>query len=189
MITGIDVWEGSLDINESIILEAGVKFVFIRLNDMNGGHHPDANFTTEWEQCESFLRAPYFVYNPWVSGKVNAEFLLDTIPTEEVTKVMDDIEVVKKDYPAADYAREVANYYLITSRYRYTHVLYTGQWFLGNLSYWPTNVDYCWARYPNYLYPDGRIEITWADLNTRLVTYGWNPDPQKRCPKRMAVLC
>ena len=38
METLLDVWEGSLDIDETLLLSEGVKGLIIRLNDMNGGH-------------------------------------------------------------------------------------------------------------------------------------------------------
>lgn len=71
METILDVWEGSLDIDEQIIADGGVVGLIIRLNHISGGHHMDENFTTQWLQAINFLRAPYFVYNPWVDGKAN----------------------------------------------------------------------------------------------------------------------
>ncbi len=191
MIYGIDVWEGALNIDESIILKAGVKFIIPRLNDMNGGHHPDVNFAAEWEQSESFLRAPYFVYNPWVSGLINAQFLMDSLSTfgvlSQVTKIMDDIEVKKADYPPAEYADQMVAYYSYLARYKYSHLCYTGQWFLAYLSHWPATVDYCWARYPYYVYPDQKANISWVDAIGRINQLGWNPDPAKVCPGPIKV--
>ena len=51
-----------------------------RLNDINGGHHKDENFDKQWKQAQYFLRAPYFVYNPWVNGKGNYDWLMANLP-------------------------------------------------------------------------------------------------------------
>jgi len=183
MILGVDVWEGALDIDEGILLSAGVKFVIPRLNDMNGGHHKDTNFDNQWLQAEPFLRAPYFVYNPWVSGKINAEWLLDNLPTKGVTRKFSDVEVRKPEYPAETYANEVDIFKNELARWETTPtVCYTGQWFLSYLSHWPIDWEYWWARYPWYLYPGTKQTISWEDLRLRIDYVGWKPDPAKACP-------
>ena len=76
----LDVWEGSLDIDETILREGGVVGLIIRMNDINGGHHIDMTFDSQWKQAELFLRAPYFVYNPWVNGAANFNWMHNRLP-------------------------------------------------------------------------------------------------------------
>jgi GH25 family lysozyme M1 (1,4-beta-N-acetylmuramidase) len=53
-ILGIDTWEGQLELDESALKNAGVRFMFIRLNDMNGGHHKDTGFDKQWREAAGF---------------------------------------------------------------------------------------------------------------------------------------
>jgi hypothetical protein len=44
-VYGVDVWEGSLDVEEPVLKEAGIEFTIVRLNDMQWRHHKvDKNF-------------------------------------------------------------------------------------------------------------------------------------------------
>jgi GH25 family lysozyme M1 (1,4-beta-N-acetylmuramidase) len=182
MILGIDVWEGSLDIDEGLLLADNVKFVIPRLNSMDGGHHMDTTFTAQWEQAEGFLRAPYFVYNPWVSGKENADWLIGHLPLDAPLRVFCDIEVRYPDYPPLAYAEQVWDFIGILKDAGFMPCIYTGYWFLPFLSYWPKDVDYWWARYPFYLYPEVSTPIRWPDLAERIDYVGWHPDDAGYCP-------
>ena len=101
----IDVWEGQLEIDERILKEAGVGGIGIRLNDMNGGHHMDENFIRQWGEAADFVRFPYFVYNPWVSGQENFNWLVVHCPPGVMALAVD-VEVKKAGYSAATYAAE-----------------------------------------------------------------------------------
>lgn len=180
MIAGIDTWEGQLEIDEIVLKANDVQFIIPRLNSISGGHHKDELFDKQWSEAAGFYRAPYMVYNPWVSGTVNATWLLDNLPKEGVTRVFADIEVKKDDYSPELYAIEVEKFIAQVSKY-YLPTIYTGGWFLNVLSYWP-KCDYWWARYPYYLYPSTATFITWPDLYSRINYVGWNPDPKKVCP-------
>lgn len=182
MILGVDVWEGSLEVNEFILLDSGVKFMIPRLNDMNGGHHIDENFYRQWIEAAGFLRAPYFVYNPWVSGERNADWLFDNMPDDTPPRIFCDIEVRYPDYPAQEYAYQVAEFIAILKGNGLQPCIYTGGWFLSYLSEWPNEVDYWWARYPLYLYPEVATQISWMDIKSRIDTVGWSPDPAGVCP-------
>ncbi len=107
MIIGIDNWEGSNDIDEATLLDGGVKFDIIRFNDINGGLHMDEYFFFQWEQSQNFLRAPYFVYNPWVDGLANYNWLMPRLPTKGITRIMIDLEVVYPGYSPITYAQQV----------------------------------------------------------------------------------
>lgn len=181
---GLDVWEGSLDIDEPVLRENGISFLIPRLNSISGILHKDDLFDVQWEQASSFLRAPYFVYTPWETGKINAEWLLDNIPTN-APRFFADIEVRKLDYPPKTYAAEIASFFALTDKY-YKSAVYTGGWFLDVVAYWPIR-DYWWGRYPYFLYPDKTTYISWQEFYDRVEYVGWYPDPYKLCPGTVKV--
>ncbi len=155
----VDVWEGSLEIDESL-LRPYVDGFIVRLNDMNGGHHRDKTFDTQWAQVASFARSPYFVYNPWVTGRENYDWLRANMPAD--TKVVAvDIEVVYPNYAPAIYAQEVRNFLNLT-KLSWRPVIYTGGGFKYLLNSWPGDFDYWWAYYPD---PAKFAGVTnWAEL-------------------------
>ena len=177
----LDNWEGSLNIDEPTLLEAGIRADIIRLNDMNGGHHIDEYFAVQWIQAERFLRAPYFVYNPWVSGAENYEWCIDHLPIKGVTRLMIDIEVRKTGYSPETYADEVATFFDLIWDCFPLAFPYTGGGYIGLLAHW-IGGDYAWARYPYTFYPPTREEWTWEKLIQKLGVYGYAPDPYKKCP-------
>jgi GH25 family lysozyme M1 (1,4-beta-N-acetylmuramidase) len=181
-----DVWEGSLNIDEDVIAAGGIVGLFIRLNHMSGGHHMDANFTAQWVQSVNFLRAPYFVYNPWVDGRANYEWLMAHLPANDVTLVSADIEVRYKEYSPEVYADQV-QIFTDLLRAQCHMVIYTGAWFLPVLAHWPTDVEYWWARYPDKFYPNPSEIWSYAKLELETEKYGWYPDPKKKCPGEIEV--
>lgn len=142
----VDVWEGQLEIDEAALKAGGVAGMSIRINDMNGGHHKDAGFEKQWREAIGFVRFPYFVYNPWVNGKANYDWLVANMPND-AKSVAIDIEVKYANYPPATYAGEV-NKFLELCKPLWKTIIYTAEWFLPCLSKWPA-VDYWWAQYPN----------------------------------------
>lgn len=185
MILGVDCWAGSLDIDEPVLLSNGVKFIIPRLNSISGYLHKDDQFDRQWNEAVAFLRAPYFVYSPWYTGAENADWLLDNLPSDGVTKVMVDIEVRKDGYSPSVYAAQVGGF-INQIKQEKSVCIYTGGWFLGYLSSWPAG-DYWWARYPTYLYPPVKTFITWDGFMQRLESVGWNPDPTSKCPGDVKV--
>jgi GH25 family lysozyme M1 (1,4-beta-N-acetylmuramidase) len=182
-VLGIDVWEGNLNIDEPTVKAGGVDFVSVRMNDMNGGHHMDTNFLTQWIEAAPFIRWPYFVYNPWVSGAINYEFMADHMPVG-CKVVMPDVEVKYSEITPEEYARQVKAYLALTKRY-WKPLLYTGKWFESYLSEWPHDVEYCWARYPYVFRPSGRINMTWEDLYKQVQDYPWQPQANPPGPVRV----
>jgi hypothetical protein len=178
--TLLDVWEGSLDVSEDIILAGGVVGLIIRLNHMTGGHHLDINFITQWEQARNFLRAPYFVYNPWVDGHANFLWLINNIPKQGVSIIFADVEVAYSGYSAEVYADEVQKFYGEIST-QFKTIIYTGQWFLSFLSHWILG-EYWWARYPNRFHPVAKENWSYEKLEQETENYGYFPDPQGKCP-------
>ena len=162
----VDTWESGGEIDEFILHANGVCGMIVRLNDMSGGHHMDTNFWTQWEQAKNLsVRIPYFVYNPWVSGQKNYDWLVSHIPSE-CGAVMVDVEVRYTGYPAVTYASEINKFKdLLGAKYNY--MIYTGQGYLDLLSVWPV-ADYWWAAYPLAFYQ--YETLTWDALRDRLET-------------------
>jgi len=161
----LDTWEGQpLTLAGMQELKAnGVAGVFIRLNDMNGGHHMDTGFWQQWNDAKTagLLRAPYFVYNPWKNGQGNYDWLAANAPAD-ATLIASDIEVKKDGYNAGQYAAEVETYTALVRR-KWKNITYTGQWFKSYLSRWP-NGDYWWAQYMNIMYPGSAQTWTFDQL-------------------------
>lgn len=163
----VDIWEGQGTIDWVALENGGVAGAFVRLNDMNGGHHMDSMFDTYWRAPTSLIRVPYFVYNPWVSGQSNFDFLVAHMPLDARAVALD-VEVVYSGYSASSYASNVAQFVNLVKT-RWHHVIYTAEWFLPYLSYWPTTSDYWWAQYPNALYT--AETITWDRMREELLPY------------------
>ncbi len=176
---GVDVWEGSLEINEPEFRLGGVEFAFIRINDMNGGHHKDAGFDKQWNEAGDFIRAPYFVYNPWVSGNQNYSYLRSILPAG-VTTVALDVEVKYTGYSPTTYAAEVESCIKLMRGAGLKPIIYTAEWFKQYLSYWLNYVEYWWARYPYPMYPASTTTLTWEQLDAKIDALAWAPalDPK-----------
>ena len=170
----LDVWEGNLDIDEQELWDGGVRGIYVRLNDMNGGHHLDENFVIQWAQSKRFVRAPYFVYNPWVSGTVNFAWLKANMPADAHCVVIDN-EVRYPGYSPTTYAGEFEIFRTLCAK-QWKVVIYTGGGYVSLMSKWPM-ADYIWARYPGDYYPTDAalIRITWDQLREKLAKTEWNP--------------
>lgn len=167
----IDVWEGSLEINEKTLKDNDIDGIIVRLNDMNGGHHRDAGFDKQWAEAENFLRGPYFVYNPWVDGVANYDWMMRNLPSTPV--IFPDVEVKYPNYSPVIYATEVSKYLtLCQPNFNKIHP-YTGPWFLPFLSSWRKDFSYWWGRYPNAVYPAGSEYWTWEKFRSVVATLPW----------------
>lgn len=164
-VLGVDVWEGSLEIDEPLLAAEDVKFFVIRLNDMNGGHHLDQNFKAQWDQAANFIRFPYFVYNPWVDGQQNFNFLAAHMPAG-CKRVAIDIEVKYSGITPSKYSSDVFQFISLVKNL-WKPAIYTGEWFLSYLSNWPKE-DYWWGQYPYSLYPAQKTAISWDELKAKL---------------------
>jgi GH25 family lysozyme M1 (1,4-beta-N-acetylmuramidase) len=178
----VDIWEGNVDLQPTVLLNNGVKGMIVRINDISGGLHIDSNFYGNLEIAKTFpVYGIYAVYNPWVSGQTNYNWLMSKLPTDFVGRIFVDIEVVYNGYSPVTYANEVASFLASLSN---KHLVspYTGQWFLSYLAYWPTNLDYWWAAYPTAL----NNCQTWENYNKILDTipYAFN---KSYCPSRVML--
>lgn len=170
---GLDVWEGNLgEIDEALLKQEGVKYIITRLNSMNGGHRLDRSFLKQWEESAGFVRWPYFVYNPWVSGEANFAWLAGHLPLD-ATHVSLDVEVKYSGISAGEYARQVKRCYELMCE-RWSVDIYTGGWFLNQLESWPAG-RYWWARYLNRFYPKDREVWSWERLRREAAATSWNP--------------
>jgi len=161
----IDIYEGSGDFDTAVLYAGGVRGAIIRLNDMNGGHHQDNRFNEYWKLFEQFARAPYFVFNPWVSAQANYDWLSAHIPPECKT-IFIDIEVRYDGISSSAYAAAIEQF-MRMSQQRWHSVIYTGYGFYDLLSRWPT-CEYWWAQYPNVV--DWSTIKTWEQLQQSLDT-------------------
>lgn len=176
-ILGIDTWAGQLEIDEAVLKANDIKFMFIRLNSMSGGHHKDTGFDKQWSEAAGFCHAPYFVYNPWVTGLANFEWLYANMP-KEAKLVGCDIEVAMAGYSPAVYANEVLKFNALVDQH-WHNVTYTGQGYLYLLSQWELNRDYWWAEYPLEFYPSAVTDMTWDEIRQRLTKYNWPLNVEK----------
>lgn len=175
----VDTWEGQGDLDEKVLRAGGVTGIISRLNSMSGGHHKDDYFDIQWEQSKGFIRWPYFVYNPWVTGVQNYNWLMDNLPNDATT-VSVDIEVRKTDYPKTTYAEEVAKFVaLLKPKIKFN--IYTGGWFLSYLEYWSKDADYWWAQYPYSFWYEGQT-TTWERVRQKAGELRWPPANATSCP-------
>lgn len=162
----VDTWEGQMEIDEGILQANQVYGIGIRLNDMNGGHHLDTNFEKQWLEARGFARFPYFVYNPWVSGSRNFDWLKANIPSS-VIRVAIDIEVRYSEISPRMYQSEVATFLRLCDVAGLKTLIYTGQGYSDLLASWPKEHDYWWAQYPSTDYYFRGVS-SWYQLKTAL---------------------
>ncbi len=163
----VDTYE-SETIDEAVLRTNNVAGLIIRLNHTEGGHHLDANFPRQWRETSfaGLVRIPYFVYNPWVDGQANFDWLVDALPFE-AGAVLLAVNVKYDGYPPEVYAAEVARFcQLVGSRWNY--MIYTGQNRLQLLSTWPANARYWWAQYPYALFPSTPQKRSWSQVHAQL---------------------
>ena len=175
----IDIWEGNKNLDPAALKAGGAKGVVIRLNDMQGGHHKDALFDSLWAMFSGTNRAIYFVYNPWVTGATNLDWLLANMPPLYRGRIFVDVEVKYDGTDATSYAAEVQ--YLV-DRLKYTNpvTIYTGAGYIGLLRTWPKK-GFWWAQYLNLVQHEPFI-TTWADLDARIATLPDYPSNKAQCP-------
>jgi hypothetical protein len=181
----IDIWEGDTDLDHSTLISNGVKGMIFRINSISGGNHLDDNFLINYEASKKYLvNGIYYVYNPWVKGKPNLDWLLTNIPKDFNGRLFIDIEVAYNGYAPLAYANEIS--YLFTElskKYRVTP--YTGAGYLQLLSYWPKN-EYWWANYQYSLYPSSVTNSTWENVKN-IVETNYQNIPQSiinMCPSK-----
>lgn len=170
---GLDTWEGSLDIDEQVLWDAGVRLIIPRLNSITGGLHKDDLFDSQWAQAERFYRLPYFVYSPWHSWEANINFLGENAPAG-IRRVCIDVEVKRAGYSPAAYAADFEHFQMAARRV-WNVTIYTGGWFTPYLSYWPIACDYWWARYPGLFYPETTQTVEWSLIHSKIAALTWNP--------------
>jgi hypothetical protein len=178
----VDIWEGNTGLEPEKLLANGVKGMIIRINDISGGLHIDARFNENLAIAKMFpVYGIYFVYNPWVSGQTNYNWLISKLPTDFHYRIFVDIEVVYSGYSPVTYATEVATFLAMLSN-KYLVSPYTGQWFLSYLAYWSSTLDYWWAAYPTAL----NYCQTWEDYRKILDTlpFAFN---KSYCPGRVVL--
>ena len=180
-LVGGDVWEGSLEMNEDAFVAGGCAYLLIRLNHTLGGHHKDTMFDSQWVQSAKMSRIPYFVYNPWVSGVANYDWLMYNIPSGATTEMVD-IEVKRDGYSPDAYSNEVQIMANHMESAGHKEIIYTGEWIKSILSHWPTGVDYHLARYPGPMYPTSTTSVTWERIHEIAESLFWYPSTPNAFP-------
>jgi hypothetical protein len=182
----LDVWEGQLEVNEAELMNGGVAGLIIRLNDISGDHHRDTTFSKQWAEAKAFAPVPYFVYDPYVSGQANYNWLAANMPGD-CPAVFVDTEVRKTGLSATTYGMEY-NGFIQQCRARWKTIIYTGAWFLPNLAPWPTDLEYWWSAYlssstnPLTMYPPTQVKVSWENLKQRIAQLIWPPWNGKASP-------
>jgi len=178
---GLDVWEGSGDINEGIIKAAGIEFLIIRMNTSWGGLQYDKNFLTQWAQASGFARAAYVVIDPGIAADAYRAWIKSSKPSD-CNIICPDIEI-KGSTPAA-YSALLTKLYagLIADGNKVVQYSGYGSYFLANP--WVKSVDQWWARYLYSVHPTELINgvltathpnITWEELKVKLAALNWTP--------------
>ena len=161
----LDIWEGNPDLDVPTLLAVGVVGLIVRLNDMNGGHHMDERFEQDWATAKLFpAQTVYFVFNPWVSGRANFDWLMAHLPADfDGRRLMVDTEVKYPGYSPETYATELETFHALVDKV-FPDAIYTGAWFLPLVSRWPKDRHYWWASYPDAL----QGHITWDSLKAAI---------------------
>lgn len=175
-----DVYEGSLECDEAEFKKGGVIGIIIRLNDMDGGHHRDAGFDKQWIEAKNFYPVPYFVYNPWVSGQENYQWLFSNMPLN-CPAVFIDTEVRKQGLSPEEYGIEY-NIFISMCKKKWKTIIYTGLGFFDAIIPWPSDVDYWWAAYPLSMYSITRINVSWEQLHIMTSMLTWPPPNSSSSP-------
>jgi len=177
----LDVWEADANIDHKTLIDNDVAGLIVRLNDMDGGHHLDAHFPDLWKAAQDyFTQAIYFVYNPWVDGKANFEWLAKNLPPKYVNRLHIDTEVKYPGYTPKAYADQCDIFHGLVQQ-NWPDTTYTGEWFLSYLAHWP-KMDYWWAFYPDELHPPVLTSISWEGFRAKMAAFGYRPEAVGKAP-------
>jgi GH25 family lysozyme M1 (1,4-beta-N-acetylmuramidase) len=167
----LDIWEGNPNLDLATLEANGVVGLIVRLNSMAGGHHMDDRFAPNWTLAKQFqVQTVYFVYNPWVDGTANFNWLVAHLPADfNGRRLLIDIEVKYPGYSSKTYADEVQEFMDLVAA-RFPQAIYTGGWFIPVMLEWPEDVDYWWGSYPYIL--DGLT--TWAEYKSKLASLSFS---------------
>lgn len=192
----LDVWQGSGQINESILLANGVEAMFIRMNTSAGQLQYDANFLTQWKEASAFKRVAYVVVSPLNIGHVfkpeeYINWILAFKPTDCKIVALD-VEIdAAKLYNNSSITPAYYSNFLI-SIFNGLHAAgmicmqYSGAWFYNIIQPW-VKADWLfqwWARYMNSMYPPIPTDangnpiypvITWDAMKTKMAALDWTP--------------
>ena len=149
----VDTYEAET-IDENALVANNIVGMIVRLNHIEGGHHLDETFTTQWAETgmAGLVRIPYFVYNPWVDGQANYEWLVKHMPYE-AGAVMVDVEVRKSGYSPGKYREELEKFNAL-AKVKWNVMLYTGEGYLDLLDVWPMDLPYWVGTVPYCVVPE-----------------------------------
>lgn len=166
----VDTYQDGGNIDVGILAQNGVAGIMSRINnvDSNGNFIADTGFQSQYNATLNGGLIPliYFVYNPWKTGQDNFDYLQSVMPAG-AKAVAVDIELARLGYSPSSYATDVQTFIDLCNLH-YNTAIYTAEWFLSNLSKWPTDVEYWWAEYPAIFYPSSSQNCTWDTIKNEL---------------------
>jgi GH25 family lysozyme M1 (1,4-beta-N-acetylmuramidase) len=166
------------------ILKQGVAAVIIRINSNDGTTiHKDLKFDQFWTGAKAagLIVSPYIYYDPELgNGQAHYDWLVANMPAGCKT-IFADIEQVQAGLDPILYGVEV-NKFLKLCQTRWKTIIYTGAWFLPNMTNWSTTLDYWWSAYPASMYPQTPLKQSWSELDTKIQGLSWPAWNWKACP-------
>jgi GH25 family lysozyme M1 (1,4-beta-N-acetylmuramidase) len=181
LIIDVSEHQGTVD---WAILKQGVAAVIIRINSNDGTTiHKDLKFDQFWAGAKAagLIVSPYIYYDPELgNGQAHYVWLVANMPAG-CTTIFADIEQVQAGLDPTLYGVEV-NKFLQLCQTRWKTIIYTGAWFLPNMTNWSTTLDYWWSAYPASMYPQTPLKQSWSELDTKIQGLSWPAWNWKACP-------
>jgi GH25 family lysozyme M1 (1,4-beta-N-acetylmuramidase)/uncharacterized protein YvpB len=187
LIIDVSEFQGTVD---WAILKQGVTAVIIRINSNDGTTiHKDLKFDQFWAGAKAagLIVSPYLYYDPELgNGQAHCDWLIANMPAGCKT-IFADIEQVQPGLDPTLYGVEV-NKFLQLCQTRWKTIIYTGAWFLPNMTNWSTTLDYWWSAYPDdhndplAMHPLYNEKVTWKNLGQRIAKINWTQANQQSCP-------
>jgi hypothetical protein len=195
-VLGLDVWEGSGNIDEGIIKAAGVEFLIVRMNPSWGGLEYDKNFLSQWAECSGLKRAAYVVVSPlnvghtftpleyvnWILAKKPPDCTIIALDVEvDAARLYNDPFITPQYYSAF-----LAGIFAGLHAAGVTCIQYSGAWFYAMVKPWvkPDYIFQWWARYMTAVQPavprnaQGNLIFpvsTWPVLMAKIAGMSWTP--------------
>jgi GH25 family lysozyme M1 (1,4-beta-N-acetylmuramidase) len=173
----IDCWEGSGLIKADAVPASGI---IVRINEMAGGHHLDAGFIAQWDEAQKFKAwSLYFVYNPWVSGAENFNWLKSNEPANTPLRIFLDHELTYSGSPPSQMTPQFFNFYQRVIDWGHVPTIYSGAWFVPSMTAWPKG-EYWWMWYP-FAFQEANWS-TWEQVKAAIDGYAWPAVALAQCP-------
>ncbi len=166
----VDINQWQTDFSPQVLKDNNVAGAILAFNIYTGALILQPNFINQYNKCLSVgvTVIPYMVYRPTIDAKDYINWITANLPTGAKT-IFVDVEIVLTGYSKDDYAKNLSDF-ITLAKAKWNVVVYTGEWFLPNLSYWP-DVPYWWSQYPSTFYPQTTQYWTWDQVRNKLLPY------------------